>query len=171
MASSFSFRHANMIDKELLTQTVMEAMDGTDMFPVDIKIGKDNNIVVEVGSATGVDIDACVRITRRIEEVFDRDVEDYELEVGSAGITSPMKVREQFEMNIGNDVEVLTRDGRKLHGVLSSVLPGESRTDVTFTITRQVKVKEEGKKKPVITDEELTLRSDECKYVIYDLKF
>lgn len=160
-----------MIDKELLTKTVMDAMEGTDMFPVDITVGKDNNIVVEVGSSTGVDIDSCVRITRRIEEVFDRDVEDYELEVGSAGLTSPMKVREQFDMNLGNDIEVLTRDGRKLHGVLTSVEPGESRTDVTFTLTRQVKVKEEGKKKPVLTDESLTLRSDECKYVIYDLKF
>ncbi len=160
-----------MIDKELLSKTVMEAMEGTDMFPVDIRIGKDNNIVVEVDSPTGVDIDACVRITRRIEEVFDRDVEDYELEVGSAGITSPMKVREQFDMNLGNDIEVLTRDGRKLRGVLTAVEPGESRTDVTFTLTHQVKVKEEGKKKPVLTDENITLRSEDCKYVIYDLKF
>ena len=160
-----------MIDKELLKKTVAEALGDTDLFVVDITVSPANDIVVELDSPTSVDIDECAAITRRIEEVFDRDVEDYEHEVGSAGITYPMKVREQFEMNIGNDVEVLTRDGRKLHGVLSSVLPGESRTDVTFTITRQVKVKEEGKKKPVITDEELTLRSDECKYVIYDLKF
>lgn len=160
-----------MIDKELLTQTVTEAMGGTDLFLVDIQVRKDNNIVVELGSPTGVDIDACARITRRIEEVFDRDVEDYELEVGSAGITSPFKVREQYDMNLGNDIEVLTRDGRKMHGVLTAVEPGESRTDVTFTFTRPVKVKEEGKKKPVTVEEPVTLSSADCKYVVYDLKF
>ena len=160
-----------MIDKELLTQTVTEAMSGTDLFLVDIQIRKDNNIVVELGSPTGVDIDACARITRRIEEVFDRDVEDYELEVGSAGITSPFKVREQFDMNLGNDIEVLTRDGRKMRGVLTAVEPGESRTDVTFTFTRPVKVKEEGKKKPVTVEEAVTLNRADCKYVVYDLKF
>ena len=160
-----------MIDKQLLTQTVSEAMNGTDLFLVDITIGKDNNIVVEVGSPTGVDIDECIRITRHIEAVFNRDVEDYELEVGSAGITSPFKVREQYEMNVGNDIEVLTRDGRKLRGVLTEVQPGDSRTDVTFTFTHPVKVKEEGKKKPVVVDEAVTLSSADCKYVVYDLKF
>ena len=96
-----------MIDKQLLTQTVEQAIENTDLFIVDIKVNPGNAIVVELDSETGIDIDMCVNITRKIESVFDRDVEDYELEVGSAGLTAPFKVRGQYLKNIGNDIEVI----------------------------------------------------------------
>ena len=83
-----------------------------------------------------------------------------------------MKVRGQYDKNIGNDVEVLTRDGRKLHGVLSAVAEGEQcDTDVDFTLEVSVKVKEPGAKRPVTKTETLSLNSKDCKYVKYDLKF
>ncbi len=160
-----------MIDKELLVKTVIEAISGTDLFLVEAKMGSSNDINIEIDSASGVDIDTCARITRRIEEVFDREAEDYSLEVGSAGLTSPFKVRRQYEKNVGNDVEVLTSDGRKLHGVLESVEPGESDTDVAFVVTVPVKVKEPGAKRPVVRMEPQQLSSGACKYVRYDIKF
>lgn len=161
-----------MIDKDLLTGTVNDAIAGTDLFVVDIRISPDNVITAEVDSPTAVDIDECAAITRKIEEKFDRDTEDYELEVGSAGITSDFKIRAQYTKNIGNDVEVLTRDGRKLHGVLTAVAPGEpSDHSIGFTVEIPVKVKEPGAKKPVIRQEALQFTSDDCKYVRYDLKF
>ncbi len=161
-----------MIDKELLQQTVVGAMAGSDLFLVDIKVSGDNDITVEVDSATGVDIEACATITRAVEAVFDRDAEDYSLEVGSAGLTSPMRVRGQFDKNVGNDVEVLTKDGRKLHGVLAEVAEGGlADTDVDFTVETSVKVKEPGAKRPVTKTEAVRLNSNDCKYVKYDLKF
>ncbi len=161
-----------MIDKELLTRTVTDTIAGTDLFVVDIKVTPANEITVEIDSATGVDIDACAAITRRIEDVFDRDVEDYELEVGSAGITSDFRIRAQYDKNLGNDVEVLTADGRKLRGVLTAVAEGDGAdTDVDFTIEMPVKVKEPGAKRPVVRQEAVELNSRQCKYVRYDLQF
>ena len=78
----------------------------------------DNRIVVEIDSYSSVSIDDCVRLNGIIESHFDRDVEDYELEVGSAGLTSPLRVKAQYDKNVGNPVEVLTNDGRKLKGTL-----------------------------------------------------
>ncbi|MBD5234663.1 MAG: ribosome assembly cofactor RimP [Bacteroidales bacterium] len=161
-----------MIDKELLKKTVAEALGDTDLFVVDITVSPANDIVVELDSPTSVDIDECAAITRRIEEVFDRDVEDYSLEVGSAGITADFKVRAQYTKNLGKDVELLTRDGRKLRGVLTEVAEGDpADTQVAFTVEVPVKVKEPGAKRPVTRQEALALTSDECKYVRYDLKF
>ncbi|MDE5661292.1 MAG: ribosome assembly cofactor RimP [Muribaculaceae bacterium] len=161
-----------MIDKELLTQTVADAIAGTDLFVVDITVSPSNEIVVELDSATGVDIDTCATLTRRIEEVFDRDVEDYQLEVGSAGITSDFRIRAQYDKNLGNDVEVLTRDGRKLRGVLTAVADGDGADrDVDFTVEVPVKVKEPGAKRPVVKQEAMQFNSKDCKYVRYDLKF
>ena len=161
-----------MIDKELLARTVADAISGTDMYVVDITVTPANDITVALTSATVMDVDACAARTRRIEEVFDRDVEDYSLEVGSAGITSDFRIRAQYSKNLGNDVEVLTSDGRKLHGVLTDVASGEpSDRDVEFTVEIPVKVKEPGAKRPVVKQEPVTLSSKECKYVRYDLKF
>lgn len=162
-----------MIDKALLTQTVSEFIDGKDMFIVDIKVTPANQITVEIDSPRGLDIDTCAELTRKIESVFDRETEDYELEVGSAGLTSPFKVYGQYAKNIGNDVEVLTRDGRKLKGVLTGAKAagGDSDTDVEFTILVPVKVKEPGAKRPVIRQEPLTLTSAQCKSVVYLIKF
>lgn len=154
-----------MIDKQLLTQTVEQAIENTDLFIVDIKVNPGNAIVVELDSETGIDIDMCVNITRKIESVFDRDVEDYELEVGSAGLTAPFKVRGQYLKNIGNDIEVLTCDGRKLHGVLTKV------GDDEFTIEIEKKVKEEGAKRPTLVKEPLTFKFNETKSVKYLINF
>lgn len=155
-----------MIDKQLLTQTVADALASTDAFIVDIKVSADNVITVEIDSPTGIDIDTCADITRKIEAVFDRDKEDYELEVGSAGLTAPFKVKGQYLKNIGNEVEVLTRDGRKLYGVLSAV--GD---DDTFTLTIPVKTKEPGKKRPVIVDTPEVFNVADIKEIKYSIKF
>lgn len=154
-----------MIDKQLLKSTVEKAIDGTGIFIVDITVGTDNRIVVEIDSDNGIDIDTCAKITRDIENVFDRDTEDYELEVGSAGLTSPFKVKQQYVKNIGNDVEVLTRDGRKLHGTLTEV------ADDNFTVTISVKEKQPGKKRPEIVEKPETFGYNDVKSVKYLIQF
>lgn len=139
---------------------------GDDLFLVDVAISADNHIVVEIDSYEGsVSIDNCVAITRAVEQAFDRDKEDYELEVGSAGLTSPLKVKAQYVKNIGNDVEVLTTQGAKLKGVLSEV------GDDTFTIKVAKKVKPEGAKRPVVVEEDVTIKYSETKYTKYLIQF
>lgn len=159
-----------MIDKSLLKDAIVEELANTDGFLVSLNVTPDNRITVEIDSLTGVDIDECVRITRAIEARFDRDVEDYELEVGSAGLTAPFKVRGQYEKNIGNDVAILTADGRKLYGRLVSMGEGEGM-DFPFTVAIEEKVKEPGKKRPVTVEREITLRPADVKTISYDIKF
>ncbi|MBQ2046264.1 MAG: ribosome assembly cofactor RimP [Muribaculaceae bacterium] len=154
-----------MIDKQQLTQTVEQAIEGTSIFIVDIKINPGNAIVVEIDSPESIDIDTCAKITRQIEATFDRDVEDYELEVGSAGLTAPFKVKGQYLKNIGNEVEVLTSDGRKLQGVLTAV------GDNDFTIEVAKKVKEPGAKRPTLVMEPTTIEMSNTKSVKYLINF
>lgn len=156
-----------MIDKILLRQCVEKALEGTDDFIVSISVSIDNIINVEIDSPTAVDIDTCVKVTRAIEAQFDRDIEDYELEVGSAGLTAPFKVKEQYLKNIGNKVDVITRDGRKLHGTLTDVADDGS----SYTVTTAVKVKEPGKKRPVITEQAETFNVADTKEIRYRIEF
>lgn len=154
-----------MIDKQKLTETLEEAIKGTSIFIVDIKISNDNSIIVELDSDDSMDIDMCTSISRKIESVFDRDVEDYELEVGSAGLTSPFKVKRQWQKNLGNEIEVLTKDGRKLTGVLVEV------NEDDFVIQFPIKVKEEGKKRPVVVSHKEPITFENCKKACYLIKF
>ena len=142
-----------MIDKQLLTKTVEDAIAGTDLFLVSVTVSPDNIIDVTIDSPKGVNIDQCVELSQRIHQVFDTDVEDYELMVGSAGVTAPFTVRQQYEMNIGNKVEVLTADGRKLHATLTAVAPDFSSVTVTVPTT----MKEPGQKRPKTVEVEQTI--------------
>lgn len=156
-----------MIDKQIVADVVRDAIANTDAFLVEVSVTPANEINVEIDSPTGVDIDACADITRKIEAALDRDVEDCELTVGSAGLTAPFKVAGQYLKNQGNEVEVLTKDGRKLSGVLTNY----NETAGEFTVEVQKKVKLEGKKRPEMVAEPVVLKVDECKSVKYLLKF
>ena len=137
-----------MIDKTALEQVINEALEGTKMYLVTIKVSKDNVIDVALDSDEDITIDDCVAVNDAVLAAFDRDVEDYELTVGSYGITSPLLLPRQYQKNVGYEVEVLTADGRKLKGILAAA------DDEGFTLTMTVKRKLEGKKRPELVEEQ-----------------
>lgn len=154
-----------MIDKAKVSKIVDEWLDGKDYFVVDISVSPDDKVVVEIDHAEGVWIDDCVELSRYIESRLNRDEEDYELEVGSAGIGQPFKIPRQYQIHIGDDVEVMTSDNRKLTGTLKDA------NDDHFTIIIKEKIKPEGGKRPVLTDRELTFSYGDVKYTKYLLSF
>ena len=73
-----------MIDKTALEQVINEALEGTKMFLVTLKVSKDNIIDVALDSDEDITIDDCVAVNNAVLAAFDRDEgEDYELTVGS----------------------------------------------------------------------------------------
>ena len=111
-----------MISKEKIRYLVDEKLS-EDMFIVDITVGSGNSISVSVDSDTGISIDKCVEISRRIEHNLDRETEDFSLEVTSPGLTQPFKILRQYLKNIGQKVEVVARTGEKQVGTLKSANP------------------------------------------------
>ena len=101
-----------MVDKNVVKSLVDEWLEGKEYFLVDIQISPDDKIVVEIDHADGVWIEDCVELSRYIEDRLSRDEEDYELEVGSAGLGQPFKVPQQYQNFIGKEVEVLDKDGK-----------------------------------------------------------
>ena len=154
-----------MIDKNVVGGIVNEWLEDKDYFLVDVSVSPDDKIVVEIDHAEGVWIDDCVELSRFIEANLDREEEDYELEVGSAGIGQPFKVLQQYQNHVGREVEVLTREGKKLEGVLKEATPDN------FTLTIQKKVKPEGAKRPKLVEEEITFTYSEIKYTKYLISF
>ena len=154
-----------MIDKKELTAVINKALEGSKMFLVDLTVGGDNVIDVQLDSIESITIDDCIAVNNAVHDAFDQDVEDYELTVGSYSLTDPFKVLKQYEKNMGGEVEVLTADGKKLKGTLTSASENE------FTITVPTKTKIEGKKRPELVDVEHTFKYDEIKYTKNILQF
>ena len=154
-----------MIDKSVVENLVNQWLEDKDYFLVDVEISLADKIVVEIDHADGVWIEDCVQLSRFIEENLSRDEEDYELEVGSAGLGQPFKVPQQYVNFIGKEVEVLTAEGKKLKGVLKAV---DGRN---FTVTVSEKIKPEGKKRPVLTPVDKLFNMDEVKYTKYLISF
>ena len=154
-----------MISKNVVEGIVNEWLGDKEYFLVDVSVSPDDKIVVEIDHAEGVWIDDCVELSRFIESKLDREEEDYELEVGSAGIGQPFKVLQQYYIHIDKEVEVLTKEGKKMEGVLKEV------ADDHFVVTVQKKVKLEGAKRPKLVDEDVTFTYEEIKYTKYLISF
>ena len=138
---------------------VEEWLEGKEYFFVDATVDKENRIVVEIDHKDGVWIEDCCDLSRFIESHLNRDEEDFELEVGSAGIGQPLKVLQQYQNNIGNEVEVMSIDGKKLQGILADA----NETAVTIRYSEKQKV--EGKKRPVLVEVTKEFKYDEMKWV------
>lgn len=154
-----------MISKNTIKEIVEEFLQGKDYVLADLEISKDNRIVVEIDSYTGVDVEVCAELSRFVEERLDRDKEDYELEVGSVGLTAPFKTKMQYDKHVGHDVEVFCKDGKKIKGMLVSA------DEESFAVETEQMVAVEGKKRKQKESVTLTFRYDEINYTRYDLKF
>ena len=154
-----------MIERNTVKTVVEEWLSGNDYFLVDVTFTPDDRIVVEIDHADGVWIEDCVELSRYIEDHLSRDEEDYELEVGSAGLGQPFKVPQQYHCFVGKEVEVLDAEGKKVQGVLKQV---DGRN---FVVSVKEKQKLEGKKRPQLVEVDKTYNMDNIKYTKYLLSF
>ena len=129
------------------------------LFLADLKISRDNVIEVYVDSMTGVDIQTCIDLSKEIEKHLDRDAEDFELTVASAGIGYPFKVEQQYAKNVGKPVEAKLKDGRKIEGVLKAF------DAETVTIEREERQTVPGSKKKQTVQIEENIRREELKEI------
>ena len=153
-----------MISKNAVQEAVNEWLAGKEYFLVDLSVSADDRIVVVIDHAEGVWIEDCADLSRFIESHLNRDDEDYELEVGSAGLGQPSRVLKQYEIHVGKPVESQTLDGHKYHGTLLSV------DTEGFEIGVMQKVKEEGKKRPEMKEVPVRLNFSEVAFTKYLIK-
>ena len=131
----------HMIDIEKVREWASERCVEKELFLVELSITSSNQIKVLVDAMGPVSIDSCVSVSRAIESQLDRDAEDFELTVSSAGVGNPLKVWPQYVKNVGREVKVRFHDGTEIKGML------EKAEDDTLFLRWTKKEKVEGKKK------------------------
>jgi ribosome maturation factor RimP len=148
-----------MITEKQLSKIISEHLLGTALFLVDVFIKSGNRIMVFIDGDLGVTIDDCKALNRYIESQLDREAEDYDLTVSTAGADRPLKYPRQYPRHTGRDLEILTTDGTEVTGTL--IRTGESDIELEHPL----KLKKEQKKENTI------LRYDQIKEATVILKF
>ena len=147
-----------MIDAVRIREIAEAQMDGTDLFVVDVRVAPGNGIEVVVDSDTQVGIDRCVALSRAIEASLDREQEDFELTVTSAGIGQPLRMLRQYRKLIGREVG-------KLVATLTDA------TGEAITVEYQEKAVVEGKKRKELVTRRRELPLAEVKSTCEHLSF
>lgn len=112
-----------------------------DQFLVDVKMSP-GKVAVSIDKPAGITIDECSALSRALYEQMEAAglTLTHELEVGSPGMDTPLKVPEQYLRRINREVRVVTTEGKEYRGLLKLA------NNAGFTIEVQKKVKEQNKK-------------------------
>ena len=154
-----------MIEKEQIITIAERHLEGSDRFIVGCKISPSNEIELTIDSDTSVDIEQCITLSRAIEAELDREAEDFELTVMSAGIGEPLTSLRQYRKLIGRSVEVVLKSGIKVLAKLDEV------SDETITLSYEEKQAVEGKKRKVTVEVTKEYKWEEIKYTKEYLNF
>jgi ribosome maturation factor RimP len=147
-----------MLKKEQIQELAEDFLTNTDKYLVKISVGKENKIHIYIDGDSNVSIDDCAALSRFIESKLNRDIEDYDLSVSSAGIGEPLLHTRQFSKIINQKVEILLKEGEKFKALLLGIENNEIK------IAREIKVK--GKKnKTFKTGGQEIMSLDDIKYV------
>ena len=140
-----------------LVEVVEEHLAGSDVFIVECQCTPSNEITLVLDADSRVSIDTCVAVSRAVDAVFDRDVEDFSLTVTSAGIGEPLKLLRQYQKIVGSTMEILLKDGIKILATL------DSANEHGITVSYDEKVAVEGRKRKELQHIVRTLSFEQIK--------
>ena len=87
------------------------------LYLIELSISVNNKVQVVVDGDNGVSLSETMRISRAINDNFDREVEDFSLEVSTPDIAHPLKVKRQYIKNLNRILKVKTEE-EELEGTL-----------------------------------------------------
>jgi ribosome maturation factor RimP len=123
--------------EEILTDKLIEL----NVFLVDVQVSAIGKITVLADTEKGISIYELENINRYLNQVLDKENNDFELTVSSPGMDQPFKVIKQYQKNIGKRVGVKLLDGNKIEGILAKI------SNDGIELQDKVKIKKAGAKK------------------------
>ncbi len=107
-----------MITEKQIKNWAEEQLEGTDRFVVHVKVSAENAINIVIDSDSGVSIEHCIALSRYIEHRLDRDEEDFELKVLSAGLEFPFSMLRQYNKYLGKRIQLRLNNDSEKKGIL-----------------------------------------------------
>ncbi len=137
--------------EEKVHKYVEEALEGTNLFIVELKFLPKSRILIILDGDLGIKIEECARVSRYVSNKLEEEnMIDavHTLEVSSPGVDYPLKYARQYPQHIGRTLAIRMKDGKEWEGKLDSI-----EGDV-IGLSATIKVKG---KKPVVEAVEISL--------------
>lgn len=147
-----------MISEQHIRNLVNGYFTDTPYFLVETTVKPNRRITVYIDGDQRVTVDVCQQLNRYLEEQLDRDNEDFDLTVSSAGIDQPLRLLRQYRKNIGNELQITLKSGTVLSGTLLDI------KDETMSLLGTTNIKNPDKK-------EFSIKFDEIKTAFEVIKF
>ncbi len=119
-----------MIERDRIIELVEKIIRETEIFLVDIKVTAINKILIWIDKKDGITIDECAEINKELENHLNRSIEDFEMEVSSPGLDTSLRVRQQYDKNIGREIEIVTEDNKVHKGKLLQITEDEIKLEI-----------------------------------------
>jgi ribosome maturation factor RimP len=149
-----------VIDARTVHHLANEFLEGGSGFIVDVKVASGNVIKIDLENDERTSIEDCVALSRHIEGSFDREEEDFSLDVGSPGLDKPLKVLRQYLKLIGKQVSVNPIEGKKIVGELVNIEEVDGEIQGLVLKTREKKRVDGRKAKQWVEEEHRFQTSD-----------
>ncbi len=169
-ALNFSEILIEVIDTKTIRKMSEDFLKGTPGFVVDVHVAAGNVIRVSLDNDNRTSIEDCMALSRHIEGSFDRDEEDFSLDVGSPGLDQPLKVLRQYKKLIGKQVMVLPKIGKKIEGELMSIEDSEGEM-VSLVLKTREKKRIEGRKAKQWVEEDHTFNASDIEWTKVIISF
>ena len=129
------------VEKRVIELIEEKISDRPELFLVEVKMLPNNKLIIHVDGDEGISIQDCAAISRHVGFHLEEEntiEKAYNLEVSSPGVGEPLKLKRQYQKNIGRDLSVKLTGGEIMEGKLLEM------NDSAIII--EAKVKEKGKK-------------------------
>ncbi|OYT17232.1 MAG: hypothetical protein B7C24_03835 [Bacteroidetes bacterium 4572_77] len=103
-----------MIKRQEIEDLIAEQLEGTDQFLVELTINEANKIQVFLDSDSQLTITDCIKVSRQIESNLDREEDDFELNVSSAGLDLPLRKQRQYKKHLNKLMKIKTNNDETL---------------------------------------------------------
>ena len=121
-----------MINKDFILKNLQEIIqDG--IFVVDVKISPSSKIIVHLDNKDGLQLKDCRLVHKELYTIIEAETEMFELEVSSPGLTSDLKVWQQYDKIIGKRIIIVTTDDESITGLLEKA----NETEVELQLSKQ----------------------------------
>ena len=133
------------IEQKVTELVEQKISDRPDLFLVDVKMHPNGKLIILMDGDNGIGIADCAAISRHVGYHLEEEnviEQAYNLEVSSPGIDTPLKMKRQYEKNLGRNLSVKLADAAKREGKLLQV------AEQGITIEEQKK--EKGKKAELV---------------------
>jgi ribosome maturation factor RimP len=155
-----------MITKEVVLELIQDKLEDNNCFVVELKIGEGNSISLEIDSFAGITVQDCISFSKAVEYNFDREIEDFSLQVSSAGLDKPLRVREQYQKNVGRNVKVVRLEGNVVKGELKEV----NEEGIVIEYSYKERIEGRKKKETIVNQEKINFNNIKETTIIISFK-